>query len=37
MHISFEADQKGDIPVLPLEKSKQLPSINFDSYKFSTN
>ena len=35
-HISFEADQKGDFPILPPEKPKPQPSVNFDPKKFST-
>ena len=35
-HICFEANQSGDSPILPPEKSKPQPSVNFDPKKFST-
>ena len=35
-HISFKADQKVDSPILPPEKLKPQPSVNFDPKKFPT-
>ena len=33
-HISFEADQKGESYILPPEKPKPQPSVNFNPNKF---
>ena len=33
-HISFEADQKGESHILPPEKPKPQPSVNFNPNKF---